>query len=75
MLAGSLLSFLFSLILPCIFFDLLVPGHAFLVALPYPFACERLWQAMIRYCPLKDYLWGIVEYMVVEHEGCIVVGV
>ena len=74
MLSGLLPSSLIFHIPPCTFLFLLSPGHAFLVFLPCPFACEILLQAMIHYCPLMDYLQvGIGEIMMVEFEGYTVV--
>ena len=59
---------------PLMLMFLLSPGHAFLVFLPCPFACEILLQAIIHYCPLMEYLQvGIVENMVVEFEDYTVV--
>ena len=68
---------LFSPILLCVFLTLLIPGHTFLVTLPYPSACERLWQTKINDCPLMDYLycgkygggmWGLYCW------GCVIDG-
>ena len=72
MLFSLLLSFLFSLSShSSLHFFLPILGHAFLVTLPYPLACELLSQAKTHYCPLMDYLWNIEGNKVVECEGYI----
>ena len=71
MLFGLLPSFLFSLILLCTFLFLPIPGHASLVFLPCPFACEILLQAKTHDCPLMDYLLNIERNEAAECEGYI----
>ena len=71
--SGLLPSSLIFLIPPCAFLFLLFLGHAFLVSLPCPFACEILLQAMIHYCTLMDYLQLGIENMVVGFEGYTIV--